>query len=373
MLRENVLTAWGARLASLPFRLFARRPPYIPRKALILKPCCLSQVMLTTPLLAALAQAFPQTRFDWAVSDWARPAITGNPHLSTLLSTGPGPLHSCTWSELGAFVQRVRDASYDTCIIPSRSSLLAYVAWRAHIPQRVGLHIDGRGFAHTLPVTPPTENQHETAVYLSLAHALGVPDEVTDQVGAEFFPSDSARKVITERLVALDWLGDVPLVVVHPGGGLNPAYTQPEKRWPRERFALLCSYLVRHHQARVILVGDEEDRSLTQDIEGLVTVSLVNLAGQLSLSELGALCEIADLYVGNDAGPTHVAAAVGCPTLAIYGPSDPALSRPYATKGEVVALWRQREGDQPFSWEDGISLQEAIDAAEPLIDRRKKS
>ena len=69
MPRENLLTAIAARLASVPFRMFANRQPFqTPRKALILKPCCLSQVMLATPLLAALKEAYPQAQFDWELT-----------------------------------------------------------------------------------------------------------------------------------------------------------------------------------------------------------------------------------------------------------------------------------------------------------------
>jgi hypothetical protein len=79
MLRENVFTVMLARLARVPFALFRQRPFTPPAKALILHPCCLSQVLLSTPLLAALSETYPRGRFDWAVSDWARPAIAGQP------------------------------------------------------------------------------------------------------------------------------------------------------------------------------------------------------------------------------------------------------------------------------------------------------
>jgi ADP-heptose:LPS heptosyltransferase len=87
----------------------------------------------------------------------------------------------------------------------------------------------------------------------------------------------------------------------------------------------------------------------------------VNLAGRLSLGELGALCEVADLYVGNDTGPTHVAAAVGCATLAIFGPSDPARSAPFATKGRVIVLGGEAE---PYfsGWQETALPAEAMAA-----------
>ena len=85
----------------------------------------------------------------------------------------------------------------------------------------------------------------------------------------------------------------------------------------------------------------------------------------MSLGEVGALCELAGLYVGNDIGSTHVAAATGCPTLAIYGPTDPAVNAPYMINGRVQTLWRPYEG--AFDWANGVSVEEAIAATDKLL------
>ncbi|MFQ5398457.1 MAG: glycosyltransferase family 9 protein [Anaerolineae bacterium] len=367
MPRETAVLAVLARLARIPIALRPAAPFVRPRKVLILKPDSLSQVMLTTPLLAALSNAFPDARFDWAISDWARPAIATNPRVTELIRTGPGGLDGLTWSEVRALAARLRRKSYDTCFIPSRSAVLAYVAWRADIPQRVGLNVSGRGFAHTTAVTPPATVRHASAVYLSLAGAVGIDRQESGRCGMEFYPPDADRTRITRRLIdELGWLGDVPLVVVHPGGGVNPVYTVPEKRWPAERFSLLCNDLVRRFRARILLIGDDRDRPLAEAIAGMVHVPVTNWAGQVSLGEVGAVSEMASLYIGNDAGPTHVAAAVGCPTLVLFGPSDPPISAPCVAGGRVKVLWHEL-GGRPFSWRNGVTVEEAVEAAASLL------
>ncbi len=80
---------------------------------------------------------------------------------------------------------------------------------------------------------------------------------------------------------------------------------------------------------------------------------------------MGALCELASLYVGNDAGSTYVAAATGCPTLAIYGPTEPAVYAPLMVNGRVRSLWHPQEG--PFNWNEGVPVEEALEAAEELL------
>ena len=93
------------------------------------------------------------------------------------------------------------------------------------------------------------------------------------------------------------------------------------------------------------------------------------------MGELGALCEVADLYVGNDAGPTHVAVGAGCSTLAIYGPSDPAYSKPISPKADVIALWRdlsEVEKERPFTWDIGVTVEQAIEAADSLLEQSRE-
>ncbi|MCL4869493.1 MAG: glycosyltransferase family 9 protein [Anaerolineae bacterium] len=360
--RETNLTTAAARLAGLPFSLVQQTTLQAPRRALILKPCCLTQVLLATPLLTSLHEAYPEARFDWAVHEWARPAIAAHPALSKIIPTDSIGLPTIAWADVTRLVARLRQERYDTCFIPSRSALLSLIAWLAGIPQRVGLYVQGRGFAHTMRVRPRA--QHEVDRYLALAMAAGLPTQPTPS----FYPTDRDRTTITRRLVdEIDWLGDVPLVLLHPGGGSNPRQGMPEKRWPVERFALLGNHLVRQHKARILLVGAAADAALAHTIDGMMSAKVVNLAGQLTLGELGALGEVADLYVGNDTGPTHVAAAVGCPTLALFGPSDPAVSGP---RGRQVTVLAPPQLVAPFSWEGMLSVREVAAAADQLLSSR---
>jgi lipopolysaccharide heptosyltransferase II len=372
MPQESFFTVTAARLASLAFK-FAKRPFTAPQKALILHPCCLSQVMLATPLLSVLARTFPQTQFDWAVSEWARPAIAKNPHLTELIPTGDLGVAHMPRTDLHALVQLLRDGSYDSCLIPGRSSLLSWVAWQAGIPQRIGLASGGRGFAQTLIAPPLTGRQHAADIYLSLARACQVELPPGERPPMAFYPADDDRTAVTQRLIDdLDWLGDVPLVIIHPGGGVGSILEDPLKRWPVERFVLLINYLVREHNARILLAGSDHDRSLAADITGMSSVHCANWTGQMTLGELGALGEMANLYVGNDTGPTHVAAAVGCPTLAIFGPSDPALSAPYSPiAGQVKVLWQGGE-ERPFSWQEGVTVAEACKTADEMLRRKSE-
>ena len=363
MPKESILTTTLSRLAHIPFAFSEKRPFTPPKKALILKPCCVSQAMLTTPLLAALSSQYPAARFDWAISDWARPVIIGNPRLTEIISTGAGGMDGLSWRGLSTLAKRLEREQYDTVFIPSRSSLLSLLAWMAHIPQRVGLQVDGRGFAHTHAVAPAPDVMQETAVYLSLATAASVSDEAMAAAKMEFYPPDSARTAVTERLIDdVDWLGGRPLFIIHPGGGHNPIRTDRRKQWPMERFVRLINGLSKAYNAQILLVGDADDKPLVGKIASLTSVPAADWSGRMDLGEIGALSEVADLYIGHDTGPTHVATAVGCPVLAIFGPSDPRISQPYTPHPERLRVLAQENRRAPFAWDDSISIEAALQA-----------
>ncbi len=358
------------RLPRLSFGAPAR-PPSAPRKALILQPCCLGRVMRTTTLLAALGEAFPNARFDWAVSDWARQAVSSNPRVTRLLRAGGGKLAAATHAELRALLDDIRAEAYDTCFIPDLDDdVAARLAQEAGVPQRVGLSAR-RSRELTLAVVPPPGERRQARLSLALAEAVGAPAGVVAAAEMEFHPPDPDRTAAARWLVEeLDWLGDRPLVVMHPGGGRNPAGTNLDKRWPAERFARLGNYLTRVYGARIALVGTAEERALAAQVAGMMSMSATervaaNRAGEIGLGELGALCELAALYVGNDVGSTYVAAATGCPTLAIYGPTDPGVSAPYMVNGRVAALWLPYEG--AFTWANGVTVDMVVAAAEALL------
>ncbi len=362
----------------LPFGLGARPSLAPPRKALILQPCCLGRVMLTTPLLAALGEAFPDARFDWAVSDWARQAVSSNPRVTRLIHTGVGNVAAATRDELRALLEAIRAEEYDTCVIPDPAGeSLARLAREAGVPQRVGLSRDGRRRDLTHAIVPSPGEHGQARAALALAAAVGVSPNILAAAEMEFHPPDRDRTAVARLLVEeLDWLADRPLVVLHPGGGRNPVGANLDKRRPAERFARLGNYLVRTHDARVVVVGTAEEQALAAQVAGMMPLSAaartaVNRAGRMGLGELGALCELAGLYVGNDVGSTYVAAATGCPTLAIHGPTDPAITAPYMVNGRVTTLWRPYEG--AFSWGSGVTVEEATAAAEILLQTSEVS
>lgn len=335
-------------------------------QAVIIQPGDLAAVMSTTPLLAALSRAYPDTVFDWVVSDAARPAINGNPRLRRLLGIGQGYSNPDRGSDGGDdWSSRLKESNYDVCYIPETTRDLAYRAQRAHIRQRIGFGSLSTGLLLNTRVRMPAQDQLPGERYLALAAASGVERGIIETAEMEFYPSDYDRADVTRWLVeTVDWLGDTLLVVLHPGTGM-PDESLRVRQWPAERYARLANHLARVHGARIVLVGGPKDVPVAREVAGMMSIPVANRTGKMGLGEMGALCELANLYIGNDVGPAYVAAASGCPTVVIHGPTDPAVSGPYMINTPVTNVWRP--GGMPFSWQRGATVEDVAEAATALL------
>jgi ADP-heptose:LPS heptosyltransferase len=112
----------------------------------------------------------------------------------------------------------------------------------------------------------------------------------------------------------------------------------PQRRWPVEHFHNVVEHLLQRPHLRCVLIGGAQDRDMVNRFQASLSQPdrVVNLAGHLSLRELVALMQLADLYLGNDSGPLHVAACVGLPVLALFGPESPEVYGPPAQPGNTV-------------------------------------
>lgn len=323
--RAITLACAGLKLALLPWRRAPRRREP-PARILVLRRCCLGDVLMTTPLLRALRGAYPRASITYAVGGWSAAALRDNPDLDGAIVL-PERL---TWRAWVRLTGRLRRERFDLAVLPERSPLVGLVALLAGIPRRVGLDSAHRGFALTDPA-PVRGVRHEVERALDLARALGLQ---APSPRLNYRPSAAAEAVIAallDRHAARE-----PLFVVHPGGGVNPGVTMDEKRWPPERFAAVADALLERHGGAIILVGAASDRAVVAATAAALRHEALNLCGGLDLDALAALCRRATLYLGNDSGTTHLAEACGAPTVVVFGPTDPAMYGPIDGVGEAV-------------------------------------
>jgi len=301
------------------------------RHVLVVKPCCLGDALMATPVLRALRTTYPDMTIDIAVTAWAAPAFDGHPAVRRLVPYPERP----TLPRFFRLAQRLRAERYEAALGLDRSPWVGLLLWASGIPVRAGLAAGWRGLLYTHRV-PPRPGRHESEQYLAVAARLGA---VPRGLEPEFIVPEPIARAIRERVRHFRR----PLVVIHPGGAINPGSRLLAKRWPPERFALVADHLTQVWGSTIILVGVATDRDATASVLAHARTPLIDWTDQLSWSELAALLAEADLFIGNDTGAGHLAAAVGTPTVSIFGPTSPLLYRPLGPKSVVIA--------PPASWE----------------------
>lgn len=351
--------------------LFPTSPlPSNPKTILVLKPCCLGDVVLATPTIAALKQRYPQAMIDVVVGSWSRPVLENHPairHLIDSQGVGQGPYRL---SAIRSLLHELQPHDYDLAVTLDRSPVVGLLPWLAGIKHRLGLDSMGRGFAHTVRVPVTAQPRHEALIYLDTVAATGLPIAQAGQ--SLFWPQFYPTSI---DIVTLPSIEKEPFVILHPSGGVNPGLTMLSKRWPLDRWAKLAGHLAAtgYH---LVLTGTTADIPLCEELSTKINqVHLQIVSGQLSLSQFGALCQKAALFIGGDTGAMHLATAVGCKTIAILGPSDPKRYGAFAPPNQAITLWRDvplppggvGQGRVQFSWAQGVDVDEVWAACEKLL------
>jgi heptosyltransferase-2/heptosyltransferase-3 len=213
--------------------------------------------------------------------------------------------------------------------------VLSLLTWLCGIGHRAGYDSGGRGRWYSVRVQP-LPGLHELDQALRLLTPLGIGSLPLPT----FFPGQQGVAEAAEIMRALP-VGR-PLALLAPGGGLNPGTPMPEKRWSASGFAGVAATL-QGQGAAVALVGANSDRAASDAVLRTIP-ELHDLTGQTTLAGLGALAGRSSLFIGNDSGVTHLAAAAGCPTVAIFGPTAPQLYAPRGPSVQVVAPDAARMG-----------------------------
>jgi heptosyltransferase II len=284
-----------------------------PVRVAVLKPCCIGDCVLALPALDALAAAWPDAELDVFVGDHSRAVFEGRDTIAALHAI-PERSDLPRAQRLG---WRLRRGRYDGIVVLDRSRGLRLAATLAR-PARLAA---ARG------QTP--ETRHEAQVYLDVLEQLGIDAPLTPP---RLTPSVTAQAAAVALIPV-----DGPYAVLHPGGAENPGASMPEKRWPAERFAALARWLVARGLGVLLSGGPGDVERCRALVESAALPDTGNLAGRVDLVTMAAVIERAALFVGPDTGLSHIAAAVGAPTVAIFGPTNPRRYRPLGSSVRVVA------------------------------------
>jgi heptosyltransferase-2/heptosyltransferase-3 len=289
----------------------------------------LGDLLLATPAIRALRRRFPEATLDALVTEYAAPALGGNPYLGTVLTCDKGIAEGPLWRR-ARLAYRIRRRRYDLGVIleahwgyASFAELLLAVAG---VPRRIGRDLGKH--RDLLTSRAPIRQQHWIDTYLEVVGLVGA---APDGQGMDA-PISSADRAAAEAWAAANGLDGPPPIALFPGGNQHLI----SRRWRPEGFAAVGNALGQAWDAPIVIVGSEQDRAPAEEMRRRMTVRTVSAVAALSWGATGALLRRCRLFVTNDSGPLHLAAAVGTPTVVIFGPTDPAVFGPRGIPHAIV-------------------------------------
>ncbi len=200
---------------------------------------------------------------------------------------------------------------------------------------------------------------------------------------------DLSRHAVIQNLDVITHLGleqlepcspvEFPTVtqsLLSPRVAICPASRWETKNWPADRFAAVAVELQKAAGASIALLGGPEDVEICNQIEAQIGAPCENLAGKTTLPQMGGILKTMNLLIANDSGPVHMAAAIGTPTLVVFGPTDPARTGPFGKAHRVIKTaypcqpCYRRTCEQPdIPCITGVKIYQVVEAAREMLDR----
>jgi heptosyltransferase-2 len=322
--------------------------------------------------MGAIRESFPQAEIT----------LLANPLVSQLFSSHPWVDRVITFDRNGAhkgiagrfrLASQLRKLTFDAAIILPNSLDSALVPWLAGIPVRLGKRSDGRGLLLTecYRADDSSFTCHEVEYYLRLVKHFGI----TGQAALPFLCTTPAEDVEATALLTEQGIMPEDFVLgINPGAAFGSA-----KRWYPERFAEVARQLAKLRNAKVILFGGPGETDIAAEIAQQLGGECLNLAGNTSVRGLMALVRKCGLFVTNDSGPMHIAAAFGVPLVAIFGSTDHTTTAPYTDLAVIVrkdiecAPCKLRECPTDHRCMTAVSADDVLQAALCLLEKTTRT
>jgi len=305
------------------------------KKILVVRLDTIGDVLLSEPAIAALRQRFPRARIDLVVNGRGQEVLSGNPNIDSFVLY-EAPWHAAwrgkrvdrrrAFLEFWRVVRRLRHEHYDLAfeLRGDFRDIVFTAATGARIKEGSGW----RGGSLLLHYDVPFDKaEHRVDFARRIVAAAGAMAESTPP---KIHITDDERTSAHQKLPKAAYL-----IAFHLGAGF------PNKCLPIEKFAQVANGLcdrAKSAERQIVVIGGPEDRGLVEDFKRKVFAEPLDLVGKLSIKETAAVLERCQLFIGNDSGPMHLAAAVGTPVVAFFGPSEPQHYRPYGVEQRLLEV-----------------------------------
>ncbi|MDP3787057.1 MAG: lipopolysaccharide heptosyltransferase II [Candidatus Omnitrophota bacterium] len=340
------------------------------RRILLIRTDRIGDVLLSTPAIKAVRDAYPNAHIAMMVRPYAGDIVDGNPYLDEVILYDKDGEHKSIFATL-KFAAGLRKKRFDLAIILHPTNRSNIIPFLAGIPERVGYDKKGGVFlTKRLKDVKHLGEKHEIDYNLDVLRAVGI--EAKDR--ALYMPVKAEDERIIDRFFLLNDLDKKDTIIaIHPGASC------PSKRWPAYRFGRVADELIDRHKVKIVIIGGPADIKTVKEAESGMLHRPIVLSEDHSLGEVAAILKRCKMFISNDSGPVHIAVAVGTPVISIFGRLDPGLSparwRPVGPNDIVIhkdvgcKYCKAHACEINFKCLDAITVEDVLGAAESLLKK----
>ncbi|HOE62969.1 MAG TPA: lipopolysaccharide heptosyltransferase II [Candidatus Sumerlaeota bacterium] len=321
-------------------------------------PNWLGDTMLALPFLHGLRSVFPHARITATGRLWVSDILHHFPPLDAVVSI----------SSTSGLINFLRGEKFDLGFLLPNSFRTALAFKLGRVPERAGYALDMRGIllTHPLKLTDAIMRESMVEYYMRLLEPFADISEIPRIM--KLYPDEAERAEARRVFLENGWDGSSKLV------GVNPfAFQWDTKRWLPERFAEVADRLAERYGVRCVFSSVEKDRPLMEKIKGMCRRPIIDLVGKVPLKILPAFMEHLSLFITNDSGLMHVAAAADIPIVAVFGSTDWQRTAPWSQKATLIRRQQDHEPcmkptcSRDFRCMNDISVDEVFNAAEKYL------
>jgi heptosyltransferase-2 len=294
--------------------------------------------VMSIPALREIRRQFCNAHISLLVRPWVEDVYASAEFVDEILLYDKHGRHK-GWKGMRRLVAELRARRFDLAILLQNAIEAALIAFWARVPLRLGYARDGRSFflTHAIRIDPEARKVHQVYYYLGILSGAGVIakrlwerngyrlDSIT--IGVRESDTAAAREVLHAQGIAS---GDT-VVGINPGATYGVA-----KRWPAERFAAVADALASEFATRIVIFGAPSELDVAQKVAAMMAHPPIVLAGRTSLGQLMGLIKECHLFITNDSGPMHLAAALDVPQLAIFGSTSEVATGPLSERAQII-------------------------------------
>lgn len=289
--------------------------------------------IMALPALRGIKQKFPEAKIAIVARPYVAELYRDQLVCDELIAYDPVREHK-GWRGRERLASELRSREFDVALLLQNAFDAAWLAWRAGIPDRIGYARDGRSVLLTKAIPLPKAGEippHEKFYYLELLRRAGWLDSLPNIAHIAMDVPDARRQHAAGTLLEAGARPHAFRVAIGAGASYGSA-----KCWYPERFAETANGFQAEKDADVILFGTPGEVAVSNAIIAGMKRKPVDLTGKTAIGDLPALLSQCHLFLGNDSGAMHVAAAVGLPVVAVFGPTDPLGTSPVTTRFSIV-------------------------------------